>query len=292
METATHNTAMNLRKRHKHSQQPPPRRRQHANVVPAQIIQQQQQQPQRRYPTRQHGGEGIITNNNNTTDDVADGLVAHLNLSKTSIRHLSKKAPIMGSKYRSIRHVFQNETNKYVSKVIFQEIVHEVITELKKKYNIDGEFQTSDWGSWVLAPTVSYLKAHSEGPIHRDTKKVQVGYLTVLIFLGRWKDDGYGDVTIFKNSQNIKPGTSNFTSNNRRFLNTRIKNGEVTGEDIGFVSNCVVFDSRLVHYSHFHRQYDQRTALSFHLYRKGLVPIFQDVKVKLEDGHAGKIFHY
>jgi len=197
----------------------------------------------------------------------------------------------MGSKYRGIRHVFQNETNKYVSKDIFPEIVHEVNKEIKK-LGIDGEFQTSDWGSWVLAPRVSLLKAQSEGPIHRDTKKVQVGYLTVLIFLGRWKDDGYGDVTIFKNSQNIKPGTSNFTSNNRRFLNTRIKNGEVTGKDIGFVSNCVVFDSRLLHYSHFHHQYDQRTAFSFHLCRKGLVPISQDVNVKLEDGHAGKIFHY
>ena len=156
--------------------------------------QQQQQQRQRQEPPRPaHQRFHIISNNN----PLYDGIITHFNISRDSITKLSRKVPFMtGEKHRRPRHIFTNETSKYVPQWLFRKIVREIITHLKYNCNIDADFVSSDWGQWVLAPNTNLCNSRHGGKIHRDTTRVEVGYLTALILLGNRGEEEYGGVTI------------------------------------------------------------------------------------------------
>ena len=111
--------------------------------------------------------------------------------------------------------------------------------------------------------------------------------------LGERKDVNYGDVTLYKDSQKIKPDEHTFTSNDKKFLARRVKNGTVSEELVKRVEfNCSIFDSRLVHFSHVHTQHEQRTVFAIQLYRNRIAALEQHNNSKLKDVTVGEIFYY
>eukprot|EP00985_Skeletonema_marinoi_P014594 scaffold7411_cov227-Skeletonema_marinoi.AAC.1 len=102
---------------------------------------------------------------------------------------------------------------------LFHEIVNEINIHLKCDCNIDDEFKSSENGNWVVAPTSTRCKARSSGDVHRDTTQKCPGYLTALIFLGKRKEEHYGDITMYANSQEMKPQLIIFNGNDKTTLN-------------------------------------------------------------------------
>jgi len=264
------------------------------------IRQQQQQQlhqqRQRQRPRRQASQKfHIITSNINNNTPIHDGIITHFNISNKYIIKLSNNVPFMkGEKYRGPRYVVTNDTAKYASESLFKDIVKEINTHLKYKCKIDADFVSSEWGSWVLAPPTNLCNSRHGGGIHRDTKSTEIGYLTVLILLGqRWEEE-YGGVTFYANSQDIRPGVDNIKGNNKHYLDRQIDAGVVTEEEVRKMEyNCIVFDSRLLHFSHKHTQHMQRTVFSIQLneVRDGLPLLVQNEVSTLsdEDGYVGRI---
>ena len=206
---------------------------------------------------------------------------------------LSNKVPFMqGEKFRGPRQIFTNDTTKYASETLFDDIVGEIKSHLKYRCKIDADFVPSKWGDWVLAPRTTLCNSSHGGYIHRDTTSLEVGYLTVLILLGKREEDEYGGVTIYGNSQDIKPGVRNFLSNNKHYLDRQITAGAVTEEEVRKMEyNTVVFDSRLLHFSHKHTQHMQRTVFSIQLNKKDL-DLLEQVEVTTlsdEDGYVDRI---
>eukprot|EP00984_Skeletonema_dohrnii_P006513 scaffold2342_cov88-Skeletonema_dohrnii-CCMP3373.AAC.1 len=81
-----------------------------------------------------------------------------------------------------------------------------------------------------------------------------------------------------------------FNGNDKTTLNRAADNGRVTKEQVKRVEfNCVVFDSRLIHFSHVHTQHSQRTVFAIQLRRKKLAEVKQSEITKLEDGEVGQI---
>ena len=219
-----------------------------------------------------------------------DGLITHFNISDESINELSKRVPIIGESYRGVRHVITNDVNKYARKKLFHEIVNEINIHLKCDCNIDDEFKSSENGNWVVAPTSTRCKARSSGDVHRDTTQKCPGYLTALIFLGKRKEEHYGDITIYANSQEMKPQLVIFKGNDKTTLNRAAYNGIVTKTQVKRVEfNCIVFDSRLLHFSHVHTQHCQRSVFAIQLRRKNLAKLKQSEITKLEEGVVGQI---
>jgi hypothetical protein len=72
-----------------------------------------------------------------------------------------------GEKYRGPRYVVTNDTAKYASESLFKDIVKEINTHLKYKCKIDADFVSSEWGSWVLAPTTNLCNSRHGGGILR-----------------------------------------------------------------------------------------------------------------------------
>jgi len=197
-----------------------------------------------------------------------------------------------GQKLRGPRQVFTNDTTKYASKSLFEDIVREINTHLKYKCKIDADFVSSDWGNWVLAPRTNLCNSRHGGDTHRDTTSLEVGYLTVLILLGKREEDEYGGVTFYGNSQDIRPEVGTFLGNDKHYLDRQIDAGVVTEEEVRKMEyNCVVFDSRLLHFSHKHTQHMQRTVFSIQLNEEGLPLLVQDEVTTLsdEDGYVGRI---
>src|SRR6056300_167849 len=91
--------------------------------------QQQKQQQQQRRPARHRFH--IITSNINNNTPIYDGIITHFNISKKNIINLSNNIPVMkGQKLRGPRQVFTNDTTKYASKSLFEDIVREINTHL------------------------------------------------------------------------------------------------------------------------------------------------------------------
>ena len=249
------------------------------------ITQQQKQQRLRRLRTRRRQPHRA-TNMNSS----GNGLITHFNISDESINELSKRVPIIGERYRSVRHVFTNDVKKYAPKELFHEIVNEIKTHLRRDCNIDDEFKSSENGNWVVAPRSTSCKARSSGDAHRDTTQKCPGYLTALILLGKRKEEHYGDITIYANSQEMKLHLRIFNGNEKTNLNRAADNGRVTKEKVKREEfNCVVFDSRLIHSSHVHTQHSQRTVFAIQLHRKKLAELKQSEITKLKDGEVGQI---
>lgn len=249
------------------------------------ITQQQNQQRLRRLRTRRRQPHRA-TNMNSS----GNGLITHFNISDESINELSKRVPIIGERYRSVRHVFTNDVKKYAPKELFRNIVNEIKTHLRCDCNIDDEFKSSENGNWVVAPRCTSSKARSSGDAHRDTTQKCPGYLTALILLGKRKEEHYGDITIYANSQEMKLHLRIFNGNEKTNLNRAADNGRVTKEKVKRVEfNCVVFDSRLIHSSHVHTQHIQRTVFAIQLHRKKLAELKQSEITKLKDGEVGQI---
>ena len=255
------------------------------------ITQQQNQQRLRRLRTRRrqpHRATNMKSSSKTIT--AGNGLITHFNISDEHINELSKRVPIIGERYRSVRHVFTNDVKKYAPKELFHEIVNEIKTHLRRDCNIDDEFKSSENGNWVVAPRCTSSKARSSGDAHRDTTQKCPGYLTALILLGKRKEEHYGDITIYANSQEMKLHLRIFNGNEKTNLNRAAKNGRVTKEKVKRVEfNCVVFDSRLIHSSHVHTQHSQRTVFAIQLHRKKLAELKQSEITKLEDGKVGQI---
>ena len=159
-----------------------------------------------------------------------DGLLTYCNISEKSIQQLERNVPILGMKLRGVRHIQKNDTQQYASRRLFQRIVAELIDHLKSSCNINSRIVSSECGLWVLAPGTDRLKSFKEGPHHRDTEMQCSGYLTAIILLGDLADPKEGGLTIYRDSQQIKPTLLQFKENAKKFLQTRIKNGEVTAE--------------------------------------------------------------
>ncbi len=248
------------------------------------ITQQQKQQRLRRLRTRRRQPHRA-TNMNSS----GNGLITHFNISDESINELSKRVPIIGERYRSVRHVFTNDVKKYAPKELFHKIVNEIKTHLRD-CNIDDEFKSSENGNWVVAPRSTSCKARRSGDAHRDTTQKCPGYLTALILLGKRKEEHYGDITIYANSQEMKLHLRIFNGNEKTNLNRAADNGRVTKEKVKREEfNCVVFDSRLIHSSHVHTQHIQRTVFAIQLHRKKLAELKQSEITKLKDGEVGQI---
>ena len=249
----------------------------------------QQQKQQRRCSRRcqPHHATNMDSSSKNIT---GDGLITHFNISDESINKLSERVPIIGESYRSVRHIFTNDVNVYASKQLFHKVVEEIQNHLRVDCNIADEFRSSENGNWVVAPTSSKLKARSSGDVHRDTTQKRPGYLTALIFLGKRKEDNYGDITIYANSQKMNVHLRIFKGNAKTILNRKAKNGIVPMEKVKRVEfNCVVFDSRLIHFSHVHTQHSQRTVFAIQLRKKNLLELTQCENTELVDGEIGQI---
>ena len=254
------------------------------------ITQQQKQQRLRRLRTRRRQPHRATNMNSSCKTITVNGLITHFNISDESINELSKRVPIIGERYRSVRHVFTNDVKKYAPKELFHKIVNEIKTHLRRDCNIDDEFKSSENGNWVVAPRSTSCKARSSGDAHRDTTQKCPGYLTALILLGKRKEEHYGDITIYANSQEMKLHLRIFNGNEKTNLNRAADNGRVTKEKVKRVEfNCVVFDSRLIHSSHVHTQHSQRTVFAIQLHRKKLAELKQSEITKLEDGKVGQI---
>lgn len=253
--------------------------------------QQQQQQKRQRLRPQPHQQFHIITSN--TSNTIYDGLITHFNISEDKIMELSNNVPFMRrEKFRGPRQIFANDTTKYASETLFHNIVGEIKTHLKYRCQIDADFVPTEWGDWVLAPRTTLCKSSHGGYIHRDTTSLEVGYLTVLILLGKREEDEYGGVTIYGNSQDIKPDVLKFLGNNKHYLDRQITAGAVTEEQVRKMEyNAVVFDSRLLHFSHKHTQHMQRTVFSIQLNMEGLDLLVQEEVSILseEDGYVGRI---
>ena len=218
-----------------------------------------------------------------------DGLLTYCNISENSIQQLERKVPILGMKLRGVRHIQKNDTQQYASRRLFQRIVAELIDHLKSSCNINSRIVSSECGLWVLAPGTDRLKSFKEGPHHRDTEMQCSGYLTAIILLGDRADPKYGGVTIYRDSQQIKPTLLQFKENAKKFLQTRIKNGEVTAEVVKREEfNCFIFDSRLIHFSHVHTHHKQRTAFVIQLRWEDAVEV-SDQKHELDDITVGNV---
>jgi len=254
------------------------------------ITQQQKQQRLRRLRTHRRQPHHATKMNSSSKTITGNGLITHFNVSDESINELSKRVPIIGESYRSVRHVFTNDVNKYAPKELFRKIVKEINNHLRCDCNIDDEFKSSENGNWVVAPRSAWCKARSSGDVHRDTTQKCPGYLTALILLGKRKEKHYGDITIYANSQEMKPHLRIFNGNDKTTLNRAADNGRVTKEQVKRVEfNCVVFDSRLIHFSHVHTQHSQRTVFGIQLRRTKLAEVKQSEITKLEDGEVGQI---
>lgn len=257
--------------------------------------QQQQQQQQMRQRLRQnpHQQFHIITSNASNNAPICDGLITHFNISEDNIIKLSNKVPFMkGEKFRGPRQIITNDTTKYASETLFDDIVGEIKHHLKYRCKIDADFVPSKWGDWVLAPRTTLCNSSHGGYIHRDTTSLEIGYLTVLILLGKREEDEYGGVTIYRDSQDIQPDVRNFLGNNKKYLNRQITAGAVTEEEVRKMEyNTVVFDSRLLHFSHKHTQHMQRTVFSIQLNMEGLDLLEQEEVsiLSAEDGYVGRI---
>lgn len=259
---------------------------------------QQQQQPGRRKQPYRHAHQQSRSINSNTLNNASkyDGLIHHFNLDddgdESIIHKLSQRAPHMTSDtYRSIRHVFTNISDKHASDDLFKEIVEKINIILQKECNIDVNFHCRE-GAWVLAPPINKCKSQESGEVHRDISKDIPGYLTVLILLGKRAEEDYGGVTIYPGTQNFLPKVQTLVGNDLKKLRSRVTEGVFTGEVINSIDyNCVVFDSRLIHFSHLHTQYAQRTVFSMVMNRKGVTP-YKPAEITLledEDGHVGRI---
>ena len=254
------------------------------------ITQQQKQQRLRRLRTRRRQPHRATNMNSSNKTITGSGLITHFNISDESINELSKRVPIIGESYRGVRHVITNDVNKYAPKELFHEIVNEINIHLKCDCNIDDEFKSSENGNWVVAPTSTRSKARSSGDVHRDTTQKCPGYLTALIFLGKRKEEHYGDITIYANSQEMKPQLVIFKGNDKTTLNRAADNGIVTKTQVKRVEfNCIVFDSRLLHFSHVHTQHSQRSVFAIQLRRQKLANLKQSEITKLVDGVVGQI---
>ena len=186
-------------------------------------------------------------------------------------------------KLRGVRHIQKNDTQQFASRRLFQRIAAEIIDHLKSSCNINSRIVSSECGLWVLAPRSGRAKSRKEGPHHRDTEMERSGYLTAIILLGDRADPKYGGVTIYRDSQQIKPTLLEFTENNKKFLMTRVGNGEVTREVVKKEEfNCFIFDSRLIHFSHVHTHHKQRTAFVVQLRWNDAVEV-SDQKHELGD---------
>eukprot|EP00984_Skeletonema_dohrnii_P029032 scaffold19330_cov151-Skeletonema_dohrnii-CCMP3373.AAC.1 len=64
--------------------------------------------------------------NSSSKTITGNGLITHFNVSDESINELSKRVPIIGESYRSVRHVFTNDVNNYAPKELFRKIVKEI----------------------------------------------------------------------------------------------------------------------------------------------------------------------
>lgn len=253
------------------------------------ITQQQKQQRMRRL-TRRRQPHRATTINSSSKTITGNGLITHFNISDDSINELSRRVPIIGENYRSVRHVFTNDVNKYAPMELFRKIVNEIKIHLRCHCNIDDEFKASEKGNWVIAPRSTFCKARRSGDAHRDTTQKCQGYLTALILLGKRKEEHYGDITIYANTQEMKLHVGIFNGNDKTTLNRAVDNGRVTKEKVKRVEfNCVVFDSRLIHFSHVHTQHSQRTVFAIQLRRKTLAEIKQSEITKLKDGEVGQI---
>ena len=255
--------------------------------------QQQHHQGRRQQPFR-HARQQSHSTNRNTLNNAPgyDGLLHHFLLDPSIIHDLSQLVPIMTSeKYRSIRHVFTNIADKHASKELIDKIVKKINILLQQECNIDVNFLCKE-GAWVLAPPINKCKSQEGGEVHRDISKRIPGYLTVLIFLGKRADEDYGGVTYYPGTQNFLPKVQTFVGNDLKKLQSRITQGEFKGEVINSIDfNCVVFDSRLIHFSHLHYLYEQRTVFSMVMNRQGVTPNTQEERTLLDDrdGYVGRI---
>ena len=210
--------------------------------------------------------------------DAADGLYVELNLSDGLMRKTAMKCPAIrnGGKKgvnRGIRQIITNDTTRYTSRPLLQNI-HKEVAEQLKQHGITVKTYMSN-AEWVLAPTNG--RSAKNGPTHRDTNQTQPGYLTVLLFFGDRKLRGYGGVKIWKNSQSFHPGHDSIGGvefNNVLRDLKKLDGGWGTIVNLKEF-NCVVFDSRLIHESLPHTQHTPRASLTFFLTLKGMVPLPQ-----------------
>ena len=222
-----------------------------------------------------------------------DGIITHFNISPHLIRELSKRVPLLGSSHCSVRRIIRNNPSLHASTPLVKAIVAEMVAHLKSSCKTKRHIKSSESGEWILAPKSTRCKAQRAGPHHRDTTRKPAGYMTALIFLGNRMDSDYGDVTLYRGSQEIKPDRHTFTSNDKKFLERRVENGTVSKELVKREEfNCSIIDSRLVHFSHVHTQHEQRTVFSIQLYRNGLAKLKQHKNPKLKDITVGEIFYY
>ena len=212
----------------------------------------------------------------NASLKAADGLVAELRLSDDIRRKVAQQCPLLPNGGRSgdnrgIRYVVQNDTNKFTSRSLLQQIHQEVSAQLQQ-HGITVKSMMSH-EEWVLAPTNGRSQ---NGQKHRDTTCTQPGYLTVLLFFGDITQRGYGGVKIWRNSQHFLPkydailsanDSDEFQNATRKLRGLDRENGRIANLN---VCNCVVFDSRLIHESLAHAQHTERASLTFYLRLEGL----------------------
>ena len=209
--------------------------------------------------------------------DAADGLYVEFNLSDDLMRQTATKCPAIRSggregDKRGSRYVITNDTTQYTSHRLLQDI-HKEVAEQLKQHGITVRTHMSN-AEWVLAPTNGRT---SNGPTHRDIKRKQPGYLTVLLFFGDRKlqgSPGYGGVKIWKNSQNFYPGHDSIRGAEFRHVKRKLQSFDGVIANLENF-NCVVFDSRLIHESLRHTQHTPRASLTFFLTLEGMTPLPQ-----------------
>ena len=200
----------------------------------------------------------------------ADGCVYHLNLSDELMRKVAKKCPILSrdssGNNRNVRHIVQNKTKYLTSSELLDQLKGEIETQLSEMGGGTATVSTTlSNAEWVLASPLS--RARGRGKIHRDTKFTRKpGILTVLIFLDKRKEIGYGGVKVYKNSAGCYPDSDVIPEDKgvyKHYLKKLGPGSKINTKDF----NCVVFDSRLFHYSQPHSRPAtyHRVSLTFFL---------------------------
>lgn len=227
--------------------------------------------------------------------EAADGLYTEFNLDNGLMREAASHCPVIkntGKKgdNRDIRGILQNDTARFTSEPLLNQIHEEVAEHLRQHYGITAEtFMSHE--EWVLAPTNG---RGFTGQKHRDTTTTQPGILTVLLFFGDRKQQegrGYGGVKVWRNSQRLFQGHDSIDHNIKNASRELRKHDGGWGKKANLKEfNCVVFDSRLIHESLPHTQHTPRASLTFYLRFEGSPHINDaDVENYLKPEECGMI---
>ena len=207
----------------------------------------------------------------------ANGLFLELNLEPQLMKSVAKNSPIIrntgsGGNNRGSRYVVLNESTTLTSKSLLEQVRIKIEKQLstlddeEKRITVGTSLSNAEWV--VAAPN---CRSTGGGTKHRDTSAQVAGYLTVLLFFGDRKSNGYGTARVWRNSADFLPGYTFIPNDEGVFLNHMRKLNQLDGQFGGLQCNtrefnCAIFDSRLFHQSLSHSQPNgHRASLTFFL---------------------------